>query len=277
MAPAREPEPVRATEREPEPATFHYKGFEVPADLARLTGAGPETWEVIGPGHVHQYERYAPISPDDSVLELGCGVGRDAIELTHVLGPHGRYIGVDIIRPSIEWARANIAARFPNFEFHHFDIYSEVHNNVGTHTASDFPLPAESGSVDRVIAQSVFTHMFADDVSYYLGEFRRILKPNGLAFATFFVMDDETRELLAAQATPAPMFPELTFRHEHAPGVWIDNAEYPEGAVSYRRDLLESLVEESGLRPQALYRGYWPGRTGTTDGQDIAILQLAAN
>jgi SAM-dependent methyltransferase len=173
-------------------------------------------------------------------------------------------------------ARANISARFPQFEFHHFDIYSEVHNSLGTNAASDFSLPAKNRSVDRIIAQSVFTHIFANDVSYYLGEFSRILRPDGIAFTTFFVLDEDTRELLAARDKPAPTLPDLTFHHEYAPGVWIDNTEHPEGAVAYRDDLLDSLVARSGLRLTALHRGYWPGRAGTSDGQDIAILQLAS-
>ena len=145
----------------PDVPTFRHRGFDIPVNLARMTGGGPETWDVIARGHVDQYERYAPISRDDTVFELGCGIGRDAIELTRVLGPSGRYIGVDIIQPSIEWACANIASRFRQFEFHHFDIYSEVHNNVGAHVAADFSLPAESRSVDRIIAQSVSRTSFA--------------------------------------------------------------------------------------------------------------------
>jgi SAM-dependent methyltransferase len=95
--------PHRRRRQQSGAATFRYRDFDIPVDLARLTGGGPETWDVIGPGHILQYERYAPISRHHTVLELGCGIGRDAIELTRVLGPHGHYIGVDIIRPSIDW------------------------------------------------------------------------------------------------------------------------------------------------------------------------------
>jgi SAM-dependent methyltransferase len=224
---------------------------------------------------MRQIERYAPIAPDHTVFELGCGVGRDAMELTRLLGPNGRYIGADIIQPSIAWARANITARFPNFEFHHFDIYSEAFNSGGTRSAPDFSLPADNSSVDRIIAQSVFTHIFTDDVSFYLGEFNRILRPDGLAFATFFVMDDDTRELLAARVTPPEGLPDLRFRHEYAQGVWIDNASHPEDAVAYHHDVVKSLAAKNGLRLIALPRGYWSGRTGADDGQDIAILQPA--
>ena len=257
--------------QEPHSLTFHHRGFDIPADLARMTGGGPETWEVIARGHIDQYERYAPLAPEHTVLELGCGIGRDAIELTQILGPTGRYIGVDIIRPSIEWAHANIAARFRQFEFHHFDIYSEVHNNVGIHVASDFGLPAEDRSVDRVIAQSVFTHIFRADVSYYLGEFERILRPDGLGFVTFFVLDDETRDLLTTRPRNST-FPPLSFEHEYERDVWINDTEHPEGAVAYERRAVESLIAKNRLKLVELHRGYWPGREGTTDGQDIAII-----
>jgi SAM-dependent methyltransferase len=265
-----------ATPEQTGPAAFQYGGFEIPSDLARLTGGGPETWGLIGPQHMRQIERYAPISPDHTVFELGCGVGRDAMELTRLLSANGRYIGVDIIEASIAWARANISVRFPNFEFHHLDIYSEAFNSAGIYSASDFSLPADSSSVDRIIAQSVFTHIFTDDVSYYLGEFNRILKTDGLAFATFFVMDDDTRELVAARLGPAKGFPDLTFRHEYAPGVWINDAENPEEAVAYHHDVVKSLAAKSGLDLIDLPRGYWSGRSGTDDGQDIAILQHAS-
>ena len=60
-------------------STFRYDGFDIPVELARLTGGGPETWHDITVGHLLEYERYCPIHPDHSVLEIGCGVGRDAI------------------------------------------------------------------------------------------------------------------------------------------------------------------------------------------------------
>jgi hypothetical protein len=106
---------------EPDALMFRHRGFDIPVDLARMTGGGPKTWEVIARGHMEQYEHYAPISPDHTVFELGCGIGRDAIELTQALSPAGRYIGVDIIQPSIEWARSNVTPRFRQFEFHHFE------------------------------------------------------------------------------------------------------------------------------------------------------------
>jgi len=117
----------------------------------------------------------------------------------------------------------------------------------------------------------VFTRIFRDDISYYLGEFERILRPDGLCFVTFFVLDDETRDLLADRPRYST-FPPLSFEHEYERNVWINDIEHPEGAVAYERHAVESLIAKSGLKLVALHRGYWPGRQGTTDGQDIAII-----
>src|SRR5665811_201496 len=169
------------SKKDSEPVTnlFEYNGFRIPIDLVNLTGGGVDTWEEISLGHQDQLEKYSPIDPDHHVLEVGCGVGRDAIQLTSHLSANGSYDGVDIIKPSIEWCQNNITSRFSNFRFHYLDIYSQIHNAGGHLKTTDVKLPVEDHSIDRIILHSVFTHMFEEDIVYYLHEFERILKPDG--------------------------------------------------------------------------------------------------
>lgn len=61
-----------------EPSTRHF-GYDIPTRLLNLTGGGPETFEVIATGHIHDLKRHIDIGPGQSVLEIGCGIGRDAI------------------------------------------------------------------------------------------------------------------------------------------------------------------------------------------------------
>src|SRR4051812_827645 len=185
---------------------FSYEGYEIPVELVNLTGGGTDTWHDISVGHMREYERYCPIEPDHHVLEIGCGVGRDAIQLTKLLSERGGYTGVDIIRPSIEWCQANITPRFPNFTFVCVDVQSQIHNPGGHLPVQAVRLPGDDGSVDRIILQSVFTHMFEHDIVHYLHEFRRLLRPGGRVFASFFLLDDEA--LAMAERTGQP----LTFR-----------------------------------------------------------------
>src|SRR4051794_18895262 len=110
---------------------FNYDGYSIPEDLVMLTGGGTDDWDTISKYHVEMYRKYTPLNPDDFVLEVGSGVGRDAIQLTKILSDKGKYVGFDIIKPSIEWSKQNITKKFKNFTFHYYDIESQIHNSGG--------------------------------------------------------------------------------------------------------------------------------------------------
>jgi SAM-dependent methyltransferase len=181
--------------------SFSFEGFDIPLDLAILTGGGAETWDGISAAHLAAYARYCPLAAGHDVLEVGCGVGRDAIPLARVLGEGGSYVGVDVSGPSIAWCREHITARHPNFGFAHLDIRSEFYNPQGSQAGHEISLPVASSSIDRIILQSVFTHMFEPDITHFLREFRRVLRRHGRVFASFFVLDEESMGLAAE--TPA--------------------------------------------------------------------------
>ena len=79
---------------------FHFRGFDIPVDLIQKTGAGPETFEQISDNHIALLQQYIGVKDTDHVMEIGCGIGRDAIPLAKLL-EHGHYIGTDTIAPSI--------------------------------------------------------------------------------------------------------------------------------------------------------------------------------
>jgi SAM-dependent methyltransferase len=248
--------------------TFEFDGFDIPEDLAILTGGGGDTWQGISSAHMAAYHRYCPLRAGHDVLEVGCGVGRDAIPIAQLIGPTGSYLGVDIIERSIAWCRDNITPRYANATFHHFDVRSEFYNPTGSLTVADTVFPVGDGRIDRIILQSVFTHMFEDDIVHFLSEFRRVLRPGGLVLASFFVVDDET--LARADAENGV----LTFRHPWADGCLINDPATPEGAVAFTRTVFDRILERSGMvLDQPIHLGSWSGRPGVPDGQDIAILK----
>lgn len=253
---------------------FEYRGYRIPVPLVDLTGGGTDTWDVIARGHMDQYAKYAPIARDASVLEVGCGVGRDAIQLAEHLTSAGSYIGIDIIRPSIEWCQQNITPRHPNFTFHYLDIQSQIHNSGGSLRVREVKLPVASDSADRIILQSVFTHMFFEDIVHYLREFRRILKPGGKVVTSFFVIDDEVRSMLDGARGELADLP-LTFAFAHGEGCFINDETYPEGAVAFTPRRIEQMLARSGMAlDQPIHPGFWSGRQGLTDGQDMAVLMV---
>ncbi len=262
-------ETMTSAEREAS-ESFEFDGFYIPVELALLTGGGEETWKAISEGHMAAYGRYSPIRRGQHVLEIGCGVGRDAIPLAKLVGPEGSYVGIDISLPSIQWCRDNITPNLPNATFEHLDIRSDFYNPAGALATSETTLPVGDRKFDRVILQSVFTHMFEDDIVHFLSEFRRILDPEGLVFASFFVLDDESIRLSAASDGA------LTFPHQLADGCRVHDSRNPEGAVGYTPRAVGRMLRRSGLTlDQPIHHGSWSGRRDVPDGQDIVIVKPA--
>jgi SAM-dependent methyltransferase len=253
-------------------ATFRFEGYDIPVELINLTGAGPDSFGQIAEGHISHLKASVGLDPHHKIVEIGCGIGRDAIQLEKILAPDGRYTGIDIIKRSIDWCQANIARKHPNFSFVHYDIKDQLHNPGGEETTTNIHLPFADGSIDRIILWSVFTHMFRDDIVHYLREFRRTLAPNGLVFASCFIVDDAVIE--SARRTNLTPY-DLRFEHLYEPGCYINNLEQPAGAVAFLDPVLRSMIAEAGLRlVRPFQRGSWSGYFSDPDGggQDAMIL-----
>jgi SAM-dependent methyltransferase len=206
-----------------------------------------------------------------TVLEIGCGIGRDAFQLVKRLPPIGRYIGIDVTRDSILWCQKNITTRYPNFVFDHFDAKHELYNPLGSKTSMDFQLPAEDGSVDRIFLGSVFTHLFEEEITHYMKEIRRILRPDGLAYATFFLYSPEIIEA-ARRTKRSPNG--LMFEHAYADGCYISDASYPTGSVAFTDEAIHRMMANANLKLARPYLpGWWSGFfEEAEDGQEVAIL-----
>jgi glycosyltransferase involved in cell wall biosynthesis/SAM-dependent methyltransferase len=253
--------------------TFSVFGFDIPVRLINLTGGGPATFEVISHHHIDVLKKYMDLQPSHAVLEIGCGIGRDAIPFLEILGPSGRYWGVDIIKDSIDWCQANITARNPRFNFIHYNVKDQLHNPGGKTRTTNIRLPIADGSVDTIILWSVFTHMFERDILHYLNEFRRVLKKSGRVYATWFVVNDGVLE--SARKTNLTPF-DLRFEHLASPGCYINDPIHPAGAVAYDERNVQAMIKESGLELagdilRGSWSGFWPNPHG---GQDATILAL---
>jgi hypothetical protein len=66
---------MSATTPAQSPGASNSMGSHIPVDLLRLTGGGPETFEVISRGHIDNLQRHVGLSLDFSVLEIWCGIG----------------------------------------------------------------------------------------------------------------------------------------------------------------------------------------------------------
>jgi len=153
----------------------------------------------------------AGLRGDESVLDVGCGVGRLAHGLYGWFG--GRYVGVDILPESIAYCRR----QYPRFEFHCLPVKSEYYPSGGSVAASELVLPAPDASFDVAILMSVYTHLLPEAFVRMTSEVARVLKPGGRCLATFFVLDEIRENAL------------FRFPPEWSPECRVEKAESPEG------------------------------------------------
>jgi len=252
--------------------TFSFRGFDIPVDLCLLTGGGPESFAEISDLHIRNIDDACGLRAGVDVVELGCGIGRDAIPLAEIIGPTGSYVGVDVMGPSIAWCVANITARYPTARFVHHDIQDDLHNPAGSMRLEDARLPVAEASTDLIVLQSVFTHMLPPAVGHYLAEFRRVLRPDGRVYATFFMVDDDI--LATARRTNLTQW-DLRFEHRDPSGVLLNDSSQPTSAVAYEMGLLEQLLAAADLELASPIReGAWSGHHPVAaDGQDVMVLR----
>ena len=126
----------------------------------RMIFVGGAAFKRIGDEFLEYFVEHGGLRQGDTVLDLGCGIGRMARPLTAYLYPSSRYEGIDVDRAGIEWCRANISSRYPNFHFRSADVYNKTYNPRGRMRASEYRLPFPDRTFDFVLLTSVFTHMY---------------------------------------------------------------------------------------------------------------------
>ncbi len=174
---------------------------------------------------------YAHLAPEAyrSVFDFGCGCGRTARQLIQQTPRPANYVGVDPHRTLVDWAAANLAPAAPGFAFRHHDVYSPGYAPGNSLRLAE-PFPVADASASLVIAHSVFTHLSRDQTSYYLGEVARVLAPDGVAFTTWFLFDNES----------------LPFLPDGPHALYVDEKDFS-AAVLYDRRWLHAALTRAGL------------------------------
>ncbi len=162
------------------------------------------------------FESYA----DKKVLDFGCGV-RFTQAIINTEYPIGRYFGVDVYRPMIEFLQKNV--RDGRFAYHYLNVKHPMYNPRGKALTPGTVLPIAEHDFDVACMFSVITHQYADDSRSIFSMLRRHVQPRGRLFFTCFLDDS-----IAA----------FEDRSKKRNG----------GMVFYNPDFLNGLVESCGWR-----------------------------
>lgn len=234
-----------------------------PRRLSFVYGGGDST--VIGQEFKRYFIALGGLKPTDSVLDIGCGIGRMAVPLIEYLG-NGQYEGFDAISQGVLWCQRNISNKFPNFRFQHTDIYSKSYNPSGKISSSEFRFPYDDAKFDFVFAISVFTHMFPSDAAHYLSETARVMKPGGKCLFTWFILNDESLRLISEGRSSVQM------NHEMPGGCRTKSARIPEKSIGIPEAAVRSIYSQSGLEiVEPIRFGSWCGREKGLSFQDLII------
>ncbi len=191
-----------------------------------------------------------------SILDLGCGPGAAPLRL-ELEGPAvRRYLGIDVHERSITWCRRRFATTAA-FSFELARVAGPYGPSPGPESV-EYRLPVDDGTVDLVLAKSLFTHLLVDVSALYLREIRRSLAPTGRGVLTAFVFSGEP-----------PMFP----FHGPDPRVRWSRRVHPHAAVAYERTLFEEMLAGAGLAADNMIPGFWPGIARAITGQDTFIVR----
>ena len=225
--------------------------WPLPPDHLRLGVGNPDgEFYRVGEDIVVRLRREAGLGPSSRVLDIGCGLGRVAYPLARELGPDGSYDGFDTNKEYIEWCENGLGLDPQRVRFHWFDIYNSVYNPAGTIDGENLVFPWPDGAFTLTVATSLFTHLSAKGTVNYVREMARTLERGGLAFASFFVLDHESREVIAQRET----YPHFTTEIEHGR---VADPNSPDVAIAFDAEWLHQLFLSSGFAIEAYRPGKW--------------------
>ena len=227
-----------------------------------------EQFVAFGEGFVHHIlVPRAGLQSHDIFLDVGCGNGSVARALTTHLGQAGRYEGLDVDRSSVAWLQERYE-KYPAFHFTHANVYNKMYNPSGPVTADRYRLPYDDATFSIALLKSVFTHMLPTDVRPYLQEIARVLRPGARALVTYFLLNDESRRLVARNQDEVKM----RFDWDGDPLCRVANLEVPEHAIAHDEGRIRAFTADSGLTVSEIVFGNWCGRPSLLGLQDLMIL-----
>ncbi len=245
----------------------------VPPMRMCFTGSGD--FIRIGEHYLSLFQQYGGLQAHHQVLDIGSGLGRMALPFTHFLSAEGRYCGIDVVPKGVKWCQEHYKAYGAQFRFDHAYLHNSLYTGTDAADASTYRFAYQDQSFDFVWLTSVFTHMLPAEVSNYLAEISRMLKPGGRCLFTLFLIpkSDPGRRLRTAGFD----FPHLYSTEPNAasPIAWVMDLNTPHANVAFAMDWIDQELANHGLVIKHQLLGYWDSSNPANgiDFQDIIVVE----
>src|ERR1700730_13120323 len=238
------------------------RGINLPPH--RLRG-GYGDLKAVGEEYLHYFIEDGKLRPDHKVLDVGCGIGRMALPLTHYLSGQGEYYGFDPGAEGVNWCIQHITPQFPNFHFEIADLHNEFFNPLGKYNPENFRFPYDDTYFVFVFLTSVFTHLLPETMRNYFSEIGRVLRKDGRSFITYFLLNPESIALIKEGKST------LNFIHK-LNGCWTASPDNPEAAIAFDETEIRNLYQAGPIRIGEPMYGRWCGRLSGFGGyQDVVV------
>jgi SAM-dependent methyltransferase len=208
------------------------------------------------------------LTPSDSVLDIGSGVGRTAIALTTYLDKDGSYDGFDVVKKGIDWCNSGIGNDFSNFNFKYIPLFNDLYNTT-KNSALNFIFPYQDRRFTKIFTFSVFTHMMLEEIQHYFKEIERVVTKDGLCFSTFFLYDSEDENYVATR-------PHFNFPVKGSDGFRLMNENVKSGNIAIHKSKLDDMLKKANLKRIKTIDGFWKDKirdTAKKEYQDIVIFK----
>ncbi len=229
--------------------------------IAPLGGLNPynQFFDKIGQQFCKLLIEHAGLQQKQHVLDVGCGTGRLTKALSHLSLD---YCGFDINSRFVDYCRPT----YPKARFAFCDVFHDEYNPKGKISPLTFEFPYEKHAFDLVFAIAVFNHFDVVWIDHYITQISRVLKPRGIFFGTFLLLNKQSIEFIDKRKKQPYMF---QFRTEDN---WHDYTSRPLFNVAHHENHIRRMFIKNNLMIKEPIRyGEWCESKIAIAGPDIII------
>lgn len=250
---------------------IYYKRIIPPRRLRRSR----HIKEFLTDGHaqLQRLIKYASLNPRSNILDIGCGGGKLVSAIVPFL-KEGKYSTFEVNKNYVEYWKNSVGKKHNNFTFIHADLWHSYYNPDGKYKTVEYIFPFDNNVFDIVYLNSIFTHLLPSEMSHYLCEIKRVLRPGGVVLATYFIVNNESLFLdnkgLSNKALLKQYNKLLNFQYGN---YWTRDGDITERFIGIDEKWLKDTHNKNNLETINIIYGNWCGRDESPDKtlQDIFV------